>query len=525
MKSLTSHIQSVTVFPSIAAITRVATVALPKGDAVVYFDRLPETLTEKSIQVKGFGKATLGNIKIEKAFYDDESDATRKEVMDLAQRAEEKVRIALDKLTRLTKEKSFTDNIIQKVTSPNQKTKESELDPEKWIKMISFYQEKLETLDRNLLAADQEKVKYQDEFDRLKTRLEQLGNPQTKKQKYRVAITLDVLDAGDVTLELSYHIAGARWYPIYDLRVSSDKKINLAYQAMVSQSSGENWDQVELKISTAKPNVPGNLPELPPWHIEIETSDYEAPAPRMASMSAGGVGAAAPLKKMEDMKKKEVTVEVGATSVTFVTSGKQSIKSDGSEEKVVILSSDFSIALQYASVPMRQPYAYLTAKIKNETEVPFLAGEAHVFLDGNFVAVSKIKPVAPTEEFSVSLGIDENLRVEYKLVKEFEKEGGNLFSKKSIVKSFEYQFKITNFKKTTEEITVWDQLPVSQSEQLKVNLIEPAYKGDTAGFKKEEGENLKWIVNLKPGEERVIPFVFTVEVPVELRGKVVGIDI
>jgi uncharacterized protein (TIGR02231 family) len=248
MKSLTSHIQSVTVFPNIAAITRTATVSLAKGDTVVCFDRLPETLTEKSVQVKGFGKAILGNVKIEKAFYDDESDATRKEVMDQALKAEEQLRIALDKVTRLNKEKSFIDNIIQKVTSPNQKTKESELDPEKWIKMITFYQEKLETLDKNILAADHDKVKCQDEFDRLKSKLEQLGNPQAKKQKYRVAVSLDITEAGDVTLELSYHVPGARWYPIYDLRVTSDKKINLAYQAMVAQSSGENWDNVELKF-------------------------------------------------------------------------------------------------------------------------------------------------------------------------------------------------------------------------------------------------------------------------------------
>jgi uncharacterized protein (TIGR02231 family) len=223
------------------------------------------------------------------------------------------------------------------------------------------------------------------------------------------------------------------------------------------------------------------------------------------------------------MKKKEVTVEAGATSVTFVIPGKQSIKSDGSEEKVSVFLGDFNAQLQYATVPMRQQHAYLTAKVKNETEVPFLAGEANVFLDGNFVTVSKLKQVAPTEEFSISLGIDENLRVEYKVVKEFEKEGGNLFSKKTVVKSFEYQFKITNFKKTAEEIIIWDQLPITQSEQLKVHLIEPAYKGDTAEFKKEEDEKLKWILNLKPGEERIIPFVFTVEVPVELKGKVVGI--
>lgn len=529
MKSLTSRIQSVTVFPSIAAITRVGTISLTKGESIVSFDRLPETLTEKSVQVKGFGKAVMGNVKIEKMFYGDESDAKKKEVMDQALKAEEQLRVATDKVQRLNKEKTFIDSIVLKVTSPNEKNKESELDPEKWVKMISFYQERLEALDKNILSAEKEKVKHQDEFDKLKTMLTAIGNPQAKKQKYRVSISLDAAEAGEVTLELTYHVPGAAWYPVYDVRVNSDKKLNLSYQAMVSQRSGENWDDAELKISTAKPKLQGNLPELAPWYIEIDMNEYEQPvsATRIANRpaGAGAAASASPLLKMEEMAMpaKSVKLEPGATSVTFVISGRQTVKCDGSEEKVTILSADFSARFEYATVPAQRPYAYLTARVENETEYPFLPGDANVFLDGNFVAVSKLKQVAPTEEFSLSLGIDENLRVEHRLVKEFDKEGGNLFSKKTLVKIFEYETKIRNFKKTAEEITMWDQLPISQSEQLKVQLLEPPYKEDTEELKKVEDEKLKWLVRLKPGEERVIPFRYAVEVPVELKDRVVGI--
>ncbi len=536
MKILSSHINSVTVFPSVAEITRLAKVSLPKGESRVAFDMLPDTLVEKSVQVKGQGKAVMGTVKIEKVFHSVESDAGKNDLMDQALNADEQLRIAMDKVQRLNKEKTFIDNIIIKVTSPNEKSKDAELDPEKWAKMISFYQEKLETLDKFILAAEKEKVKHQDESDKLKAMLSQIGNPQAKKQKFRVSVVLDVLETGDVGLELSYQVPGARWFPVYDVRVGSDKKVNLAYQAMVSQTSGEDWENADLKISTARPKVQGNLPELRPFYIEIESTSDSKVYPELAEdmhltkrvsnrPPSGGASAPAPLLKLDEMlKQAKVTVEAGATSVTFVITGKQTVKCDGSEEKVSIFSGEFPVELKYASVPSRQPYAYLTAKVTNATEFPFLPGEANVFLDGNFVAVSKLKQVAPTEEFSLSLGIDENLRVEYKLMNEFDKEGGNLFSKKTVVKSFEYQIKLKNFKKTTEEITVWDQLPISQNELLKVQLIEPVYKEDTNELKKEEGEKLRWTVVLKPGEERVIVFKYSVEVPQELKGRVIGID-
>ena len=59
-----------------------------------------------------------------------------------------------------------------------------------------------------------------------------------------------------------------------------------------------------------------------------------------------------------------------------------------------------------------------------------LAGPAKVFLDGAFVSDSKLATVAPGEEFWVFLGVDEAVKLDYKLVKK-QRDDQNLFDKKT----------------------------------------------------------------------------------------------
>ena len=91
---------------------------------------------------------------------------------------------------------------------------------------------------------------------------------------------------------------------------------------------------------------------------------------------------------------------------------------------------------------------------------------AEIILDGN-----------PSEEFWTSLGIDEGIKVDYKFLKKYQKDEG-LFSKKCKF-IFEYLIIIKNNKKTSEEILVTDQIPISTHDDIKVDLIEPQYKEDT----------------------------------------------
>ena len=98
-------------------------------------------------------------------------------------------------------------------------------------------------------------------------------------------------------------------------------------------------------------------------------------------------------------------------------------------------------------------------------------------------------------------------------MKKYEKKEGGVFSKKQKVLVYEYEIEITNHKASKEEIVVWDQLPISQNEAIKVNLLEPKYKEDTAQLKKNEYDYLEWFFDMEAGTKVNVPFKFSVEFP------------
>lgn len=534
--TLSSTVSSVTVFSDRAAVTRTATLELEVGEHTLTFDNLPPSIEQKSIQVNGIGKAILGNVKFQVA-YEEVPETDKKKLLDEKQKLEDQRQDLEDDIRRLEKEKSFLDNISVKITTPTEESESTELDADKWQKILSFYGQKLANLDRDIRKIERDKRNLNDQINKLNWELQRLGG-QHRKTKNQVAVVLEMTEAGSLTLNLTYIVFNASWTPVYDFRVSSEsKQMNIAYNALISQNTGENWEETELKLSTARPQVSGYQPALSPWRLAVHM-------PKPATYALGGspeATASSPamvrnmfVKKRADMFQEDEEMsqmyeaekveepiietptsvaEAGATAVFFGIAGKHTVKTDGTEHKVSILIQDFSAHFRYSAVPKLSQFAYLKAKVTNQTEFPFLAGEANVFLDNNFVATTRLQTVAPTEEFWTYLGIDEGFKVEHKFLKKYEKKETQLFSKNRKVLMYEYLIRIKNHKKTTEEIVVWDQLPISGNEQIKIQLVEPTFKENSDTLKKNELDYLEWFFKPKSGEEILIPFKFSVEFP------------
>ncbi len=537
MQTLASQITHITVFSDRAQVTRTASLELEVGEHTLVFDQLPATIDQNSVQVSGEGTATLANVKFQKVYYQVISDSARQTFYDEKLRLEDELKLSNQKNKRIEQEKEFIENIAKKITTPAEENSPAELEPEKWLKMLDFYHEKLEKLDAQLWEIETQTRQTREQLQQINYQLQQAGGKDSRV-KNQVALVVQMPQAGSLVLHLSYIVSNARWFPIYDLRVSTEtKQMNLTYNAIIQQNTGEDWQNGQLKLSTAQPAISGHQPELKPWRIGVYEipkdtfrSNLPASKPMMTNMMAQGFVGGMPSdadfeteeEKAQDMLKSTSVAETKTTSVFFKIAGTHTIKSDYTDHKVTILMEDFAAHFRYSTVPKLAPYAYLKAKVINNTEFPFLAGESNVFLDNNFVATSKLDSVAPTEEFWTFLGIDEGMKVEHKFLKKYEKKEGGIFTKKTKVWIYEYQIKLKNFKKTTEEIVVWDQLPISSNESVKVQLIEPSYKEDNDKLKKNEWEFLEWFFNLKSGEEMLIPFKFSVEYPHDAR--LSGID-
>ena len=85
----------------------------------------------------------------------------------------------------------------------------------------------------------------------------------TRKIYSEVLITLDCKQALKDVMKLSYFVPSAGWEPLYDFRMDEiSKPLTIVYNSNVYQSSGEDWKDVNIKLSTNNPTLSGEKPEL-----------------------------------------------------------------------------------------------------------------------------------------------------------------------------------------------------------------------------------------------------------------------
>ena len=159
----------------------------------------------------------------------------------------------------------------------------------------------------------------------------------------------------------------------------------------------------------------------------------------------------------------------------------------------------------YETTPKLSQFAYLKAAATNNTAAPFLAGQVNIFVGPDFVGTGSIATVAPTEPFDLFLGVDEGIRVKREEVKDKTGKAGLFRNRQK--KVFAYKITIENYKDKPARVIVYDQLPISANDDIKVAAGEtlPALDKDTG--------KLTWTLDLKPREKRDLTFDFTVDWP------------
>lgn len=130
------------------------------------------------------------------------------------------------------------------------------------------------------------------------------------------------------------------------------------------------------------------------------------------------------------------------------------------------------IQLSYVLVPKLRAAAFLRARLRNSSTITLLRGPAGLTLDGSFLGNTTLSRCSAGEAFSLNLGTDPAINVIYTrpVVRRsqtgvFAKEGSSVFTRSVL---------ITNTKsKDLLEGTVFDQIPVSDDEKLRVDVLQP----------------------------------------------------
>ncbi len=518
-KETKSVITHTTVYSDRAQVTRVAQIQVSEGEQVISFVAIPQYADSRSFQVKGIGKALLKDIKYREIYLKEVSDDLKRELESKLEQYQEVMKELTDVLHVQMSEKKHTESVLEKIFSENTTIKNLP-EPESWAKLIDFYRTGMTDLDKNIRESNIKIKKQQKLIDEQNFQIAQTGGKAGEKQ-FIVDVTVLANETCELSLYLQYLIYNASWKPVYNLRVSSEEqKLMLEYAAEITQNTGENWEKIQLTLSTAQVQVNGNIPVLSPLYLKkIVYDNFEADEmdtetknslPVLAKSTAPKDMMKSAFEKRKDkMEAPIVEITEKTTSSVFKITGEWNIASDNKAHRTAITLIDLTAEFEYSAVPMLSPYAFLTARMANTSSFPLLPGRANVFFDGSFIAETYLKLILPEQKFEASLGVDESVKIERKQLPEMNKNEG-IFTKKN-KRSFAIENIITNNKKRDIKITVSEQVPVSQDADILVELIEPKIKENNSDTILANDGILKQTRLLKAGEKINLPLKYSVE--------------
>ena len=521
---LASTITAVTVYADRAVVTRTATAELTGGTAELVFANLPETLNEQSLQVSGRGtaQATILDVSAKQTYVDFTPNERVKALEDQLKALRQQVRGLDDRKGVLDAQTSMLGKMEAALFAPPAKDV-PRADLNQFTSAMTYLTEQRAKIIAEHAALDTQREELAQKISTVEQQLNELRGAGGRGYK-TVTVRIAAAQAGNLEVALSYAVPNASWSPSYDARVlSTEHAVSLSYFGLVRQNTGEEWKDVALTLSTARPGLGGAAPALTPWQLDLLRDDVvrlekfavtgsamRGQVSQDKAMNMQAMTSNAPLAdelrfKEKDAELAQATIETGATSAVFKIATAASVPSDNSPQKVPITTAKLAANPEYLTVPKRQALAYLTAKVVNASEFPLLAGAMNVFLDGTFVATSRVRTVMPGEKFDLALGADEGISVKHKRVQKFTEDTGLTNSGKRI--TYEYLLTIQNNKKTAERVIVVDQLPLSRNEKIVVKQLAP----DAKEVKPTDEGALKWSLDLKPGEKRELTVKFTVD--------------
>ena len=511
----TSNITDVTVFLRGAQVSRQARVSLKAGENILTFSNLAHSINPKSVNVKGNENFLIKSVNYE--FIYENNEGTNAELEALENELDE---VDFSIKTRQSLQRVYVAEKDLLIANKSIKGESEILLAEDLREMASFYREHLEELEYKLLEIQIELNDLNETKNRLQSKI---YNSRGGLNNYSSKVEVTVVSSKNVNavLDFSYIVNNASWYATYDIRTAEvNEPVQLAYKANISQTTGIDWENVKLTLSTGNPMVNGNKPILNPWYL----TEYNA-ASTYDSYNEN-------LKKGRNKEKSEYKLEeesevnelgywgIGNNSLVtepiealvnteFPITINYDIPSNGESYEVEIQREDLNSGFSYYAAPGEDKNAFLLARLTDWTDLNILPGEASIYFQGSFVGNSFIDPYSTEDTLDISLGKDKNIILSREKLEDFCKTnsfGGN----KKTSRAFKITIKNTKNKAVT--LKLQDQIPVSNQNNITVEVedLDGANLNENTGI-------LTWEVELQPGETKEFTFQYTVKYPKKIK--------
>ena len=507
-----AKLNAVTVYFSSAELAHSLSANLNKGTNEIVIKNIANDIDENTIRILAPKSVTVLSAQFTTDTYTDKDNShpKSKQIKDSI----ELLTLQIDKLSnQIAAEKQIVELIKENKKVLGNGTA---LNIAEYTKFINYSKEEMVASLDKADAYTEKQNKLRTLRYELEQRLE--GDVSKEKTLSKGKIVLQVMSdtPQKADFSLSYVTPLAGWFPFYELRANDiNSPLSLLYKGEIYQTTGVDWKNIKLTLSSGNPNVRNEITLLKAWFLRFGNR-YSAETMEINAYRRSNTFAAAEMRvaDVKDVAKEEMVeatmndytdVSENQLNTSFEITTPYDILSNGREYSVALKELKIKAKYEYYSAPRVDNGVYLVASIDDYSQYNLLNGEANIIFEDMYVGKTMISPNQTTESMQLTMGNDKKISIKREKIAD---KSETKFISSYKEQTFTYEITIKNNKKETINLKLKDQYPISTNEKIQVELLE-----DSKAEVNTETGILTWNTTLKAGESKKYRLSYKVKYP------------
>ena len=517
----TPRVDTVTIYPGLAHVSRLITIDVPAGRHDIIVPDLPQGLSPQGLRVSAPSNAQIGAVNLAGDRLPVTPDHARPEVLAAKaeiERLEDILRTSADEIAQIRLQVQAAQeqvDFLQSLSKAGATEGVAISDLQALAQMVGSetltLRQRAFEAEQDAQAAERARV---DDLDALEDAQQALAALMAPEQSgAALSFTLNAFAAGEVTIDIGTLEGFANWSPVYDMRLTTGDAatMDIDRAVVISQQTGQDWTDVQLILSTARPGEQTSPSAVWPQPRRIVSED-ELDRER-GVMMADGLQALSRSAVMEDAiaapMKVTAQADFSGATVTYTYPTRVNIRNGVDELRLPLDTLNLGAKVWAEAVPSQDDIAYRMAEFTNATGEVLLPGDALLIADGTMVGFDRMPLLAAGGDMEMGFGPLDGIRLTRATPAKSEGDVGVFVSANQLTE--QVVMTIENLTGQDWPVLLRDVFAYTEQEDLEVDLASsPAF--DRMNPEGRRGI-LEWDFDLDAGARQEIRLDYTLTWP------------
>ena len=266
-------LQKATVYFSGAELTHTANVNLTQGENEITLEGLTPNIDINSLKINVNNSVMVASSEFSNDYL------TEKKSSDLVKKLQDSIDFCNAEILRLTTSIQINSDLIDLLrqgvetnlggeVNRNNSFVRTGLSVAEITQNLDFYSTKANSLEKSIAADRKLKTDVEETLSRLQSQVRQ---EQGKRGVNNGLLELNLVAsyATNATITITYFTKQASWTPFYDMMIDDvSKPVKLRGRSKVSQTTGIDWNKINITLSTATPSKTKDAPVFSTWLLD-----------------------------------------------------------------------------------------------------------------------------------------------------------------------------------------------------------------------------------------------------------------